>query len=365
VASVTGAVDGAVEGSVTVDVGAGSVAATVVAGATTVAVVVVPGLSVAAVARLSGLPDEHADPARRQTSKAAAGDRIRRLWPAPTCPHGHLRNHYRARPVDSFVTVTTQGTTQGSTQAATRGRVHVQTGAKRVRVYLGGEVVADTTRPLLVWEIPYYPTYYVPVGDVRADALVPTGETKHSPSRGDGTVYTVKVGNGEAASAALRYPESPIEELRDAVRFEWDAMDAWFEEDEEVYFHPRSPQTRVDILPSSRTVRVEVDGVVLAESTHPHVLFETGLPPRWYLPKVDVRLDRLTATDTTTNCPYKGTANYWSARIGDRVVDDIAWWYRTPLPESERIAGLVCFYNERVDLFIDGELQERPKTKFS
>ncbi len=348
-----GSVTGAAVGSVTTVVGAGSLAAAVVGGATIVVALAVAAVSVAAVARLSGSPDEHADPANKQTSSAAAGDRIRRLWPALTRSPGHLRNHYGARPVDSFVT------------EKSRGRVRVETGAKRIRVYLGGEVVADTTRPLLVWEAPYYPTYYLPLGDVRADALVPTGETRHSPSRGDGTVYTVKAGNAEAASAALRYPESPIEELRDAARFEWDAMDAWFEEDEEVYFHPRNPQTRVEILPSSRTVRVEVDGVVLAESTHPHVLFETGLPPRWYLPKVDVRLSRLTPTGTTTNCPYKGTANYWSAHIGDRVDDDIAWWYRTPLPESEGIAGLVCFYNERVDLFIDGELQERPKTKFS
>ena len=245
-----------------------------------------------------------------------------------------------------------------------RGRVRVEPGAKRLRVYLGGEVVADTTRPLFVWEAPHYPTYYLPLSDVRAETLVPTGEQKHSPSRGEATVYTVKVGSAEAAGAALRYADSPIEELRDAVRFEWAAMDAWFEEDEEVYVHPRDPHTRIDILPSSRTVRVEVDGVVLAESTHPHVLFETGLPPRWYMPKVDVRLDRFTPTATTTQCPYKGWAHYWSARVGDRVVPDIAWSYRTPLPESERVAGLVCFYNERVDLFIDGELQPRPKTKF-
>lgn len=242
--------------------------------------------------------------------------------------------------------------------------MRVEPGAKRIRVYVGGEVVADTIRPLFVWEVPYYPTYYLPLSDVRADALVPTGEKAHSPSRGDATVYTVKVGTAEAASAAMRYPDSPIEELRGAVRFEWSAMEAWFEEDEEVYVHPRDPHTRVDILPSSRTVRVELDGVVLAESTHPHVLFETGLPPRWYVPKVDVRFDLFTATATTTQCPYKGWAQYWSARVGDRVVPDIAWSYRTPLPESERIAGLVCFYNERVDLFINGELQERPMTKF-
>ena len=146
---------------------------------------------------------------------------------------------------------------------------------------------------------------------------------------------------------------------------EWDAMDAWFEEDEEVYVHPRSPYSRIDILPSSRSVRVEVDDVVLAESTRAMVLHETGLPPRWYLPKFDVRMDLLSPTQTRTACPYKGFAEYWSARIGDRVVEDVAWSYRTPLPESERIAGLVCFYNERVDLFVDGVAIDRPTTLFS
>ena len=95
------------------------------------------------------------------------------------------------------------------------------------------------------------------------------------------------------------------------------------------------------------------------------MLFETGLPPRWYIPKVDVRLDLLEPTTTTSMCPYKGTAEYWTAELDGRRVEDVAWSYRTPLPESERIAGLVCFYAERTDLFIDGEHQERPKTKFS
>jgi uncharacterized protein (DUF427 family) len=246
-----------------------------------------------------------------------------------------------------------------------RGRVRVEQGVKRVRAYLGGRAVVDTVHPLLVWEVPYYPTYYLPLVDVAPDVLVPTGETVHSPSRGEGTVYTLKAGATEASNAALRYSESPIEELRDAIRFEWQAMDAWFEEDEEVYVHPRDPYARIDILPSSRAIRVELDGVVLAESTHAHVLIETGLPPRWYLPKVDVRFDLLEPTTSSSMCPYKGTAEYWSANVNGSRVDDIAWSYRTPLPESERIAGLVCFYAERTDLFVDGERQERPETPWS
>jgi uncharacterized protein (DUF427 family) len=155
------------------------------------------------------------------------------------------------------------------------------------------------------------------------------------------------------------------EQLRDAVRLEWDAMDAWFEEDEEVFTHARDPYTRVDILPSSRHVRIEVEGVTIAESSRPTLLFETGLPARYYLPKTHVRLDLLTATETVTHCPYKGRAEYWSLRLGDATYRDLAWSYRTPLPESQKIAGLISFYNEKVDLYVDRVLQPRPQTKFS
>jgi len=245
--------------------------------------------------------------------------------------------------------------------AGSRGRVRVERTAKRVRTYLGGRVVADTTSALLVWEVPYYPTYYFPPADVDRSALKATGATSRSPSRGEAVVYTVTSGAAQAADAALAYPDSPLEAIRGHVRFDWDAMDAWFEEDEQVYFHARDPYTRVDILPSSRHVRVEVDGVTVADSRGARILFETGLPARYYLPKTDVRLDLLKPTDTVTHCPYKGTAEYWSVN-GKK---DLAWSYRTPLPESERIAGLIAFYNEKLDIYLDGELEERPETKFS
>ena len=121
------------------------------------------------------------------------------------------------------------------------------------------------------------------------------------------------------ADAALAYPTSPIEELRDHVRLDWEAMDAWFEEDEEVYFHPRDPYTRVDILPSSRRVRVEVDGVTVADSHNPRILFETGLPPRYYVPKTDVRLDLLDSHRHRDRCPYKGEAEYWRGSTATRT----------------------------------------------
>ena len=248
--------------------------------------------------------------------------------------------------------------------ATTERGIRIEPGLKRVRVYLGGEVVADTIHPRLVWEVPYYPAYYFPVEEVRAELLEPDG-TYHSPSRGDARTFTVRAGGKEAPAAALRYEESPIEELRDLVRFDWAAMDSWFEEDEEVFVHPRDPHTRVDILPSSRHVRVEIDGVTVAESPSPLLLFETGLPIRYYLPKTHVRMDLLAPTDSATACPYKGTAEYWSIHEGDNVHKDLAWSYRTPLPESERVAGHVSFYNEKVDIYVDGVLQDRPKTKFS
>jgi uncharacterized protein (DUF427 family) len=240
----------------------------------------------------------------------------------------------------------------------------VEQGRKRVRAYLGGEVVADTSRPVYVWEVPYYPAYYIPLADVRAD-LAPDGEVRHSPSRGDGQTYTVKSGSRQVAGAALRYPDSPMEELRDLVRFDWAAMDAWFEEDDEVFTHPRDPYKRVDVLPSSRRVRIEVEGETVAESDHPTLLFETSLPVRYYLPKVDVRMDLLVETDTVSHCPYKGQARWWSVRGGGSLHKDLAWSYPYPLPESIRVAGLVAFYDEKVDVYVDGVLQPRPKTPFS
>ena len=246
-----------------------------------------------------------------------------------------------------------------------RGRVRVEDGPKRVRTYLGGELVADTIRPKLVWEVPYYPAYYIPEQDVRMELLTPTDRRERSPSRGEAHYFSVKSGSRVAADAAWTYPESPLPELQGLVRFDWEAMDAWFEEDEEVYVHPRDPYSRVDILSSSRHVEVVVNGVKVADSHQPRLLFETGLPTRYYLPLVDVRLDLLHPSSTTTRCPYKGTASYWSVEAGDCVVEDLAWIYRTPVQESARIAGLACFYNEKVELYVDGVLQEQPRTKFS
>jgi uncharacterized protein (DUF427 family) len=250
------------------------------------------------------------------------------------------------------------------TETTARGRVRVEPSQKRVRAYFAGDLVADTTHPLLVWEIPYYPAYYLPAADVRAK-LVPTGRTERSPSRGEAEILDVVTERGTAAGAARRYLDSPIEGLRDAVRLDFAAMDEWLEEDEPIYVHPRSPYTRVDILASSRHVRVEIDGVTVAESKAPRILFETGLPPRYYLPLPDVRMDLLVPSDTQTHCPYKGTAGYWSIEVNGKRYEDYVWIYRSPLPESQKIAGLACFYNEKVDLYVDGVALGHPRSPFS
>ena len=213
---------------------------------------------------------------------------------------------------------------------------------KRVRVYAGGQLVADSRAPVLVWEIPYYPTYYLPAADVLAELRPAADDT-----------YDVVVGAAVVPGAA-RLAE-------DLVRLEFGAMDEWLEEDEPIYVHPRDPYKRVDVLASSRHVEVRVDGQVVASSSQPRILFETGLPPRYYLPLSDVRMDLLRPSTTRTSCPYKGTASYW--HVGEH--EDIVWIYRTTLPESQKVTGMACFYNEKVDLYVDGELQERPESPFS
>lgn len=245
------------------------------------------------------------------------------------------------------------------------GRVLFEAGQKRVRAMFGGWYVADTTRPVLVWEKPCYPTYYFPAGDVRTDLLVSTGDTAHSPIRGDSVILSVQVGERWAEGAVAHLAVSPIAELVDTYRFDWAAMDHWFEEDEEVFVHARDPYKRVDVLRSSRHVRIEVAGTTVADSHIPTLLFETGLPVRCYLPKTDVAMHLLTPTDRVTQCSYKGIARYWTVVVDGTEYGDVVWGYDTPVRESIPIAGLVCFYDERVDVFVDGELQERPHTIFS
>jgi uncharacterized protein (DUF427 family) len=234
---------------------------------------------------------------------------------------------------------------------------------KRVRVYLQGQIVADSTHCKLVWEIPPYPTYYFPEADVRLALLAPSDRVAPASKLGQPRYFHVKVGDRQAADAAWRYPDS--EPLRGFVRLQWDAMDAWFEEEEEVFVHAHDPYKRIDILHGSRHVQVSVDGVELADTQRPTLLFETSLPVRYYVPKLDVRMELLTPTDKRSGCAYKGFACYWSVRAGPKTYDNLVWSYPTPIADCAKIAGLVCFLNEKVDLRVDGVLQERPVTEFA
>jgi uncharacterized protein (DUF427 family) len=239
---------------------------------------------------------------------------------------------------------------------------HVERVPRRIRAWLAGEVVLDTTRALYVWEHPAYPQYYVPVADVKPGVLTDE-DVLEQTTRGTIAVHGVRVRDSDRPGAARVVRDTPIDALRDTVRFSWPALEAWFEEDEQILVHPRNPYVRVDVIRSSRAVRVESHGVVLAESFSPLMLFETGLPTRYYLDPTDVDFSWLVASDTVTSCPYKGTTSgYWSAVVDGRTHPDVAWSYRFPTRDVLPVAGLLAFYNEKVDIVVDGVQLERPRT---
>jgi uncharacterized protein (DUF427 family) len=242
---------------------------------------------------------------------------------------------------------------------------HVEPVPRRVRAELGGHVVLDTTQALYLWEWPAYPQFLIPVDDVDPEALVDEGHVSNL-SRGRVARVGLRAGDVERKGAGRRFVESAIPGIVDTIRFDWAALDAWYEEDEQVFVHPRNPYSRVDALRSGRTVRIELDGLVLAESSAPVAVFETGLPPRWYLERTAVDFTHLRPSDTETACPYKGrTTGYWSVQTSEALYPDLAWTYDFPTAPLLPIAGLVAFYDEKVDVFLDGVEQERPVTPFS
>jgi uncharacterized protein (DUF427 family) len=245
--------------------------------------------------------------------------------------------------------------------------LYVEPCPKRVRVVFGGETVADSRGVRIVHESGHQPVYYFPPEDVRAEFLLASDRHSHCPKKGDAGYHTIVVGDQMAESAAWFYPEplTGAEDLRGLIAFYWDRMDAWFEEDEEVVGHPADPYHRIDLRRSSAHVRVSRNEELLAESNRAVALFESNLPTRWYLPVQDVQA-RLEPSDTTSLCPYKGNAGYHSVVQADgEVVKDLIWSYADPRPEVLGIKGLVCFYNERVDIELDGQPQERPESPWS
>lgn len=257
--------------------------------------------------------------------------------------------------------------------------------AKRIRAELGGRIVVDSTRALLVWEPRrVVPVWAVPAHDV--DALLSDIEGAQSPDADSGyempelstrpvldpsipfAAHTA-VGrpvdlavNGDVRPGAGFRADDP--DLDGYVLLDFDAFDCWWEEDAQALAHPRDPFHRIDVLPSSRTVRVELDGEVLAESSRPTLLFETMLPPRFYLAPQDVCIP-LAPTNTTSTCAYKGLASYFAAHVGADTVPDLAWCYEQPLPEASAVKGLIAFFDERVDVIVDGERRPRPTTPWS
>jgi uncharacterized protein (DUF427 family) len=242
---------------------------------------------------------------------------------------------------------------------------------KRIRVQLGGATIADTTGALLVWEPRRpVPSYAVPAADLRADltpaAPVDVTDALRAPvlppnvpfaaHSSPGTALDVTAGGQTRAGAAFRADDP---ELADHVVLDFRAFDAWMEEDEPLVSHPRDPYHRIDVRRSSRHIRVGRDGHLLAESTRPTLVFETNLPVRFYLAREDLRADAV-ASDRRTACAYKGRASYWSFPVLGDDGRDLAWSYEDPLADAAQLTGLVAFFDDLVDVELDGELRARP-----
>lgn len=228
----------------------------------------------------------------------------------------------------------------------------------RIRTQFNGQVIADSTNALIL--IDRSPVYFFPKVDVKMEYLTPT-DHKTGGKVGEATYWTVSVDGESAENAAYAYTslkEASDFDITDYITFKWKAMEAWYEESEQIFGHPRNPYHRVDVRHSDRHVQVEIDGVTVADSTHAVFLFETGIRPRYYIPQEDIRMDLLTPTDTETICPYKGFSSYWSADINGNIYNDIVWGYADPHPESAPIRDMLSFYNEKVQVYIDGVLEE-------
>lgn len=234
--------------------------------------------------------------------------------------------------------------------------LYVERVDRRVRVVHGGVRVADSTDVRLLHPPGKTPTYLFPRSDVRTELFTPSARRQHDRGLGTRTYWSVQVGDRHAQDAAYSWDAPPrgTSGVAGLVAFDWDSMDGVFEEDEQVFVHPRDPFTRIDVLPSSRHVRVRVGDTVLAESRRPRLLYESGLPVRYYLPPADVRTELLEPSRTTTRCPYKGVASYWSLRLPDRLEEDLVWSYPDPARDGELVRGLLCCVADRVEVEVDG-----------
>jgi uncharacterized protein (DUF427 family) len=211
-----------------------------------------------------------------------------------------------------------------------------------IRAVVDGRTIADSKNAYLLLG-GGLPMYLFPANDVAAGALSDTTSTEDRPGLGAVEHRSIQV-NGSARPGAIVITRTGpgFEAIRGMVGFEWESIDHWYEEEEEIYRHPRDPYHRVDAIRSSRHVVVTVDGKEVANTKRPVLLFETGLPTRYYIEQADVNLDLLEETDTSSRGPYKGQASYWKMKGADR---DIAWAYLNPIDEILKITGLIAFFN--------------------
>lgn len=227
---------------------------------------------------------------------------------------------------------------------------------RRIRAVVDGRTVIDTVDAVLVHETALPPRLYVPESDIDDASFVASDHSTHCPFKGDASYRSLQVGDRTFDNALWAYPD-PVDTapwLAGYASLYWEAADAWFDEDEQIA-GITDPFHRVDVRSSSRHVQVLAGDVVVAESTSPMMVAETGLPLRWYLSPDDVRVP-LEPTATRTHCPYKGDSSYWSVRLPDgREITDAAWGYEKPLAESTRIAGRLAFLHEDLQTLVDGK----------
>ena len=227
---------------------------------------------------------------------------------------------------------------------------------KRVRVEFAGETIADSRAVRALHETGHLMKLYFPRADVAFEHLEPTGHHSECPFKGQASYWTVRAGERTAENAVWGYrdPIPSADFLRDHVAFEYDAMDAWYQEDDRVYAHPRDPYHRFDIHHASRRVVVRHDDVVIADSRRPALLFETGLPARYYLHPDDVRVELLERSRYVSQCPYKGAGQHWNLQLDEARIRNVAWSLPEPLGEAEVVRGWFCFYEDRVVVEVDG-----------
>jgi uncharacterized protein (DUF427 family) len=246
------------------------------------------------------------------------------------------------------------------------GLLYLEPSPRQIRGRAGGEVVLDSVHARMLYEHGRLPIYMFPREEVSTELLVPSGRQTESANKGPARWWDLRLGERLVAAAAWEdpAPRSGAPPLAGLIAFRWEALEEWFEEDEPAIVHARDPYHRVDVPDTSRGVRISLDQELLADTDRGRVIFETALPPRWYLPREDV-LAELIESQTCTGCAYKGFASYYSLRIGPGLEQDISWTYDAPRREVASIAGMVAFFNELVDIELDGELQDRPHTPWS